>query len=434
MGKAPTNAKTRLKSKTTHKSKPKTAAKARAAGKAKLPLYLTEEDVRSLVTVEDAIAVLEGLFASWRDPATVNLPRQRARTDAGMFNLMGAAWGAKQLFGLKAYYGGSNAAGGRYHALLYSATDGKLKAMIESDALGQMRTGAASGLATKLLANPDAGMVGVIGTGRQAFTQVAAVCAVRPVKSVHVFSRTPQHRDAFARKLKREVGVAAQATALAEAAVGGADVVITITKSAEPVLRANWLKSGVHINAAGANSPTRREIDLETVSRASVRATDQVEQARLEAAEYRDLVAAGRLKWQDIIELGDLVTGKANGRNGPADITLFKSLGIALEDIARTAHAISFSGPGVLLRKRTQSQSRAVIFNGHLLRVDVTAVIVMLLPALGACLRIRPLQVGVELQPALRPAFELLLCSGASESARNCGSIASSSPRLTGKI
>ncbi len=231
MGKAPTNAKTRLKSKTTHKSKPKTAAKARAAGKAKLPLYLTEEDVRSLVTVEDAIAVLEGLFASWRDPATVNLPRQRARTDAGMFNLMGAAWGAKQLFGLKAYYGGSNAAGGRYHALLYSATDGKLKAMIESDALGQMRTGAASGLATKLLANPDAGMVGVIGTGRQAFTQVAAVCAVRPVKSVHVFSRTPQHRDAFARKLEREVGVAAQATASAEAAVGGADVVITITKS-----------------------------------------------------------------------------------------------------------------------------------------------------------------------------------------------------------
>lgn len=101
-----------------------------------------------------------------------------------------------------------------------------------------------------------------------------------------------------------------------------------------PVLRANWLKSGVHVNAAGANAATRREIDAETVLRATVRAIDHLAQAKEEAAEYRDLVAAGRLKWQDIVELGDIVTGKAPGRRGPADITLFKSLGIALEDIA----------------------------------------------------------------------------------------------------
>jgi ornithine cyclodeaminase/alanine dehydrogenase-like protein (mu-crystallin family) len=100
------------------------------------------------------------------------------------------------------------------------------------------------------------------------------------------------------------------------------------------VLRANWLKSGVHINQAGANSPARREVDAETVLRATVRATDQVIQAKEEAAEYRDLVAAGRLQWSDIVEIGDLATGKATGRRGPADITLFKSLGIALEDIA----------------------------------------------------------------------------------------------------
>jgi len=142
-------------------------------------LYLTEEDVRKLVTVKDAIATLEALFATWPDPATVNLPRQRARVGKGMFNLMGASWGAKQVFGLKAYYGGGN--GTRYHVLLYSAADGKLKAMIEADNLGQMRTGAASGLATKLLARPDARTLGVIGSGRQALTQVAAVCAVRPI-------------------------------------------------------------------------------------------------------------------------------------------------------------------------------------------------------------------------------------------------------------
>jgi ornithine cyclodeaminase/alanine dehydrogenase-like protein (mu-crystallin family) len=185
-----------------------------------------------------------------------------------------------------------------------------------------------------LLANPAARTLGVIGAGRQAYTQVAAVCAVRPIESMRVFSRTAEHREDFARRIERGLGVAAQPAVSAEAAVTEADVVITITKSAEPVLRANWLKPGVHVNAAGANGATRREVDGETVLRATVRATDQLEQARLEAGEYRDLVAAGRLRWQDIAELGDLVTGKASGRRGPADITLFKSLGIALEDVA----------------------------------------------------------------------------------------------------
>jgi alanine dehydrogenase len=314
------------------KAKSKVKTKARNRPAAKTPLYLTEEDVQKLVAVKDAIACLEALFATWSDPSTINLPRQRARVGNGSFNLMGAAWGPRRLFGLKAYYGGGD--GGRFHVLLYSAADGKLQAMIEADNLGQMRTGAASGLATKLLANPAACTLGVIGSGRQAFAQVAAVCATRPIENVRVFSPTAEHRAAFALKIRRQLGVAAQPAASAESAVGDADVVVTITKSATPVLRANWLKSGVHINVAGANAAVRREVDAETVLRATVRATDHVAQARLEAGEYRDLVATGRLQWQDIVELGDLVTGKATGRRGPADITLFKSLGIALEDVA----------------------------------------------------------------------------------------------------
>jgi alanine dehydrogenase len=324
--------KTKAKAASTAKAKTKAAAKAKPKTAGKTALYLTEEEVRRLVTVKDAIATLELLFETWRDQATVNLPRQRAPAGKGSFNLMGAAWGAKGLFGLKAYYGGGN--GARYHVLLYSSADGKLKAMIEADNLGQMRTGAASGLATKLLARPDARTLGVIGAGRQAFTQVAAVCAVRPIETVRVFSRTAGHREAFAREIERKLSVAAKPAPSGEAAVGDADVIITITKSVEPVLRANWLKSGVHINAAGANSPSRRELDAETVLRATVRATDQVVQAQAEAAEYRDLVTAGRLKWQDIVELGDIATENVPGRRGPADITLFKSLGIALEDIA----------------------------------------------------------------------------------------------------
>jgi ornithine cyclodeaminase/alanine dehydrogenase-like protein (mu-crystallin family) len=335
MAKAAAKKKSGSKAKTARKGAAKSAGKSASKAKTKPapkgPLYLTEGDVQRLVTVKDAIATLELMFETWPDPATSNLPRQRAQIGKGSFNLMGAALGASEIFGLKAYYG---IGGGRFHVLLYSSRDGSLKAMIEADHLGRMRTGAASGLATKILANPDARTLGVIGAGRQAFTQVAAVCAVRKIETVRVFTRTAEHREAFAKQIERTLRVAATPTSTAEAAIGDADVAITITKSAEPVLRANWLKSGVHVNAAGANSASRREVDAETVLRATVRATDQVAQARAEAGEYRDLVAAGRLQWQDIVELGDILTEKVPGRRGPADITLYKSLGIALEDIA----------------------------------------------------------------------------------------------------
>ncbi len=325
----------RPKVKSPAKRPARSASKSATKGKSKAapngPLYLTEADVQRLATVKDAIAALELAFETWPDATTANLPRQRAQVGKGSFNLMGAALGASEIFGLKAYYG---APGGRFHVLLYSSRDGSLKAMIEADHLGRMRTGAASGLATKILANPNARTLGVIGGGRQALTQVAAVCAVRKIETVRVFTRTAENREAFAKEIERKLRVAAEPVATGEAAIGEADVVITITKSAEPVLRANWLKSGVHVNAAGANSASRREVDAETVLRATVRATDQVVQARAEAGEYRDLVTAGRLQWQDIVELGDVLTEKAPGRRGPHDITLFKSLGIALEDIA----------------------------------------------------------------------------------------------------
>jgi alanine dehydrogenase len=295
------------------------------------PIYLTEADVARLVTVKDAIATLEELFATWGQPPTVNLPRQRARLAGGAFNLMGAAYGAKAVHGLKAYAG---LKGAQFHMLLYSSLDGRLKAMIEADLFGQMRTGAASGLATRLMANPDAHTLGVIGTGRQSRTQVIAVCAVRPIKRIRVFARTPEHRQVYARSLEKELGVETLPASSAEACVADANVVITITKSAEPVCRAEWLAPGAHVNAAGANSADRREVDAETVLRAGVKATDHVEQAKVEAGEFRDLVAAGKLAWSDIRELGEFVTGKAKGRTSPSELTLFKSLGIALEDVA----------------------------------------------------------------------------------------------------
>ena len=294
-------------------------------------IYLTEADVERLVTVKDAIGVLEELFATWGQPTTVNIPRRRARIPGGALNLMGAAYGAKDLYGLKAY---AAKKGGQSHTLLYSGSQGKLKAMIEADLFGQLRTGAASGLATKLMANPEARTLGVIGTGRQSRTQAVAVCAVRPIKRVNVFARTPESRESYARSLEKELGIEVRPAPSAQACVAEADVVVTITKSAEPVCRAAWLAKGAHVNVAGANAGDRREVDGETVLRAAVKVTDHLEQAKIEAGELRDLVAAEQLAWSEVHELGEVVTGKVKGRNSPSDLTLFKSLGIALEDVA----------------------------------------------------------------------------------------------------
>ena len=187
------------------------------------PIYLTETDVGRLVTVKDAITALEELFATWGEPSTSNLPRQRASLSGGAFNLMGAAYGARHVHGLKAYAG---VKGAQFHTLLYSSRDGRLKAMIEADLFGQLRTGAASGLATRLMANPDARTLAVIGTGRQARTQALAVCAVRPIERVLVFSRTAEPREAFARALGQELAIPVHAAASAEACVAEADVVV----------------------------------------------------------------------------------------------------------------------------------------------------------------------------------------------------------------
>jgi alanine dehydrogenase len=295
------------------------------------PIYLTEEDVRGLLTVTDALAALNECFAHWHDPGTTNIDRRRANVGAGNFNLMGAAYGHRKVYGLKAYFAGKS--GARYHTLLYSAETAQLLAMIEADLFGAIRTGAASGIATKYMARKDAHSLAVIGAGKQAIHQVAAIVAVRPIKSICVYTRTPESRTAFAKALETQFSIPAHAAADAPGCVAGADIVVTITKSAEPVVRGAWLADGAHVNAAGANAAARREVDADAVLRAGLVVTDARSQAQVEAGEFRDLAATGKLDWNHVHELGDVVAGKV-ARQSDRQITLFKSLGIALEDVA----------------------------------------------------------------------------------------------------
>jgi ornithine cyclodeaminase/alanine dehydrogenase-like protein (mu-crystallin family) len=296
------------------------------------PLYLTEADVERLADIRDAIDALEEAFRAWRDPGTANMPRQRAALPGGFFNLMGSVYQQKGVYGLKGYAGGPG--GANFNVCLYGIEHRRLLAVMEANLLSQLRTGAASGLATRLLANPKARTLGVLGTGKQARAQVLAVCAARPVEQIRIYSPTPENRNAFARAMEQEVSVETKPVGSERDAVRDADVVVLITRASEPVVQAEWLRDGVHINAAGANAANRRELDELTVLRASVLVTDDKSQAELEAAEFRDLIAKNKLRWGDVHELGDLVTGAVRGRRESRDLTIFKSLGVALEDIA----------------------------------------------------------------------------------------------------
>ena len=293
-----------------------------------MALYLTEEDVEALVGVEDAIASLDAAFARWGQDGTINLPRQRLPLPRRSLNLMAASYPAEGVFGHKAYFGGC------YYFTLYSIAERRMLALIEASALGAIRTGAASGVATRLMARDNARTVALIGAGKQGTTQLQAICAVRKIERARVFSRTAETREAFARAMSKTLGIAVEPAADAESCVRGADIVITATNSATPVVLGDWLSPGCHVNVVGANAATRREVDGAAVQRAALVAVDDRAQARIEASELIDLAASGRLDWNNVAELGDIVRGTVPVRRSVGDITLFKSLGIALEDVA----------------------------------------------------------------------------------------------------
>jgi alanine dehydrogenase len=236
------------------------------------------------------------------------------------------------LLGLKTYTTFKD--GVRFAVLLFSAADGAPLALIEADWLGQIRTGAASGLASKYLARANVKTLGVIGTGLQARTQVIAVTAVRAFERILVYGRDEARRNAFAEEMARATGVDASPVAEAVAAIREADVAVTMTTARDPVLHGAWLKPGAHVNAAGVNWASRREVDDETVERSAVVAVDDLDQARIEAGDLILPASVGRFDWERAVELGAIIVGNAPGRQSEEEISLFKSVGVALEDVA----------------------------------------------------------------------------------------------------
>jgi ornithine cyclodeaminase/alanine dehydrogenase-like protein (mu-crystallin family) len=297
-----------------------------------MALLLTESDVKGLLTMPAAIAAVEESFRRLATGNAIVHSRQRLHIPGKSYlHYMAAADGTGGYMGLKIY--SSAKEGLRFLVPLFNVTTGDLAAVIEADFLGQVRTGAASGVATRWMSREDSRVVGMIGTGLQARTQLEAVSLVRKLGEVRVCGRDADRRERFVAEMSARLKVPVRSAANAEEAVREADIVITSTTSTNPVVEGRWLKKGTHINAIGANFPQKRELDTEAVGRCDVIAVDSREQSKMEAGDLIHAFGQDAARWNAVAELADIVAGKTPGRTNPEQITLFKSNGIAIEDI-----------------------------------------------------------------------------------------------------
>ncbi len=307
-------------------------------------LYLDDNDVHTLLPMEACLRVIEDLFGQEGEGLVENRTRQHIWLPGGGFHrlMMGAAFGFNA-FGLKTYAARGRGTGGRgprYLVLLYDFESGGLSAIVEARRLGELRTGAAAGVATKYLARPDATSVGMIGTGREARAQLEAMCGVRPVTQVKAFSRTAERREGFAKEMSGKLGVEVTPVDSAVECVRGADIVVTITSSNTPVLEGAWLEPGMHVNAIGATSLFRRELDEDAITHAGVIVVENLEHTQHECGELIYAAERGSLRWSQVVELSRIVSGQAPGRRDAEEITLFDSLGVAAEDVAGAAFVL----------------------------------------------------------------------------------------------
>lgn len=285
-------------------------------------IFVTEQRVRELLPMSEAVRLMLETFVALRNGSAINQPRRRFSLPNGS-TLHSLAGSAGKYFGTK-IYSTHPKHGANFFFLLFDSETAKPLAQFEANYLGQIRTGAASGYATDLLAAPEASTLAIIGSGFQAETQLHAIREVRKLKEVRVWSRREEKRAEFAK------ATGARATATAEEAVRGADIVVTATSSKDPVLDADWISPGTHVNAMGSNRADRRELPSALVARADLIAVDSIEQAKIESG---DLILAP-VDWTDR-RIAELAAVERRPSGNP--ITIFKSNGLGVEDVAAAA-------------------------------------------------------------------------------------------------
>jgi ornithine cyclodeaminase/alanine dehydrogenase-like protein (mu-crystallin family) len=296
-------------------------------------LYLTETEVEALLTPADALAAVEASFERLARGSVANRPRYRVQLDGGILAVMAAADRELGLAGVKSYAALGHGQA-RFVVLLFETAQAELAAVIEADKLGQLRTGAASGVAARHLARSGASTLGVIGCGWQAESQVACIREALPsIERVVVYCRTRERLLEFSRRVGGEAAEHHRDAA-------EQDIVVTATTSKDPVLRGEWLRPGALVCAIGANQARARELDNAVLERAAFVCCDSLEQARIESGDLIEPIEQGVLDWLEVHELQEVVAGEVHGRQSDDDIVLFKSNGIAAWDVAAGAAAL----------------------------------------------------------------------------------------------
>ncbi len=297
-----------------------------------MALFLTENDVKQVLTATMALEAVESAHRDLALGLASDTPRARSRLPQTALHILQGALPAQGVLGYKAYT--SNRSGNRFLVYLFDAATGAMQAVIEADYLGMMRTGAASGMATRWLAREDAEVVGVFGAGWQAEGHIRALCAARPVRLVKVFSRKRDRLEAFCAKMRELTGVEVIAVSSSEEVVKGSDILGTVTTASLPLFEAEWVAHGTHINAAGSNALIRQEISEALLRRCSLISVDSVPTALAEAGDLLPLMEKGRLQARQLVEIGEIIVGHRPGRSSGAEITIFESQGLAIQDLA----------------------------------------------------------------------------------------------------
>ena len=296
-----------------------------------MTLYLSEADVQRLLTMPLALDSIERAMQDHALGRAIDIPRVRANATIGALRILQASSPELGYLGFK--YGYLQPGRRSSYVHLINIKTARLEAIIDSDWMGMMRTGAASGIAARYLAAPGATLLGQLGAGRQACGQLEAVCVALNIRKAQVYSPTRSRLEAFCAVMARKLGIEVIPAASGAAALQGAQVVNVITASAEPVLQGQWLQPGQHVNAAGSTSFLRRELDVEAVRRCNVITVDTRATARLECGDLLHAVEAGRLAWDALPEIGEVITGRAPGRTSPRQITLYESMGMGVQDL-----------------------------------------------------------------------------------------------------
>ena len=298
-----------------------------------MTLHINESEVRQLLTMKMAIEAVETVSRKQAAGTVIVQPRRRFELpNGGFFHYMAAMDTEAGFIGMKQYTYVKGAL--RFLVPLYEIATGALLALIEADYMGQLRTGAASGVATKYLARENAKVAAMIGSGGQAKTQLEAVASVRQLDSARAYGRDPERRAKFCAEMSRRLGIKVEAAESSTEAVRGVDIVSTATTSGKPVLSGEDLPGGVHINAIGANHAHKRELDDGVIAKADVIFVDSLAQSKQEAGDLILPFEQHPEKWAQVHELAELVAGKVPGRTSPSETTLFKSNGIASWDLA----------------------------------------------------------------------------------------------------